>query len=68
MSILIVSANPLFKEVIVETAAKYRSEIVELSPEEALTKTCELKPNVIILDIDHLLNAGELSAIDGLGG
>ena len=50
MSILIVSANPLFKEVIVETAAKYRSEFVELSPEEALTKICELKPDVIIID------------------
>ena len=50
MSILIVSANPLFKEVIVETTAKFRSEIIELSPEEALPKICELKPDVIIID------------------
>jgi len=50
MSILIISDNPLFKEVIIETAAQFRTEFIELSPEEALTRICELKPDVIIID------------------
>ena len=50
MSILIVSANPLFKEVIIETAAKFRTEFIELSPEKALTGMHALEPEVIIID------------------
>ena len=50
MSILIVSVTPLFKEVIIEAAERFRTEFIELGPEEALTKICELKPDVIIID------------------
>lgn len=50
MSILIVSTNPLFKEVIIATVAQFHVEFIELSPEEALAKVCELRPNVIIID------------------
>jgi chemotaxis response regulator CheB len=50
MPILIVSTNPLFKEVIIATIAQFHIEAIALSPEEALTKVCELKPNVIIID------------------
>jgi DNA-binding NarL/FixJ family response regulator len=50
MSILIVSTNPLFKEVIVATVAQFQIELIELSPEEALTRLCTLRPDVIIID------------------
>ncbi len=50
MSILIVSTNPLFKEVIIETVVRCRTEFIELNPEEAQTRICELKPDVIIID------------------
>jgi chemotaxis response regulator CheB len=51
MSILIVSTNPLFKEVIIATVAQFNIEFIELrNPEESLTKVCELKPDVIIID------------------
>ena len=50
MSILIVSTNPLFKEVIIESAPQYREEFVALVPEEALNRICELNPDVIIID------------------
>jgi chemotaxis response regulator CheB len=50
MPILIVSNNPLFKEVIIATVAQFHVEVIELSPEEALIKVCELRPDVIIID------------------
>jgi chemotaxis response regulator CheB len=50
MSILIVSTNPLFKEIIVSTVDQFHVEIIELNPEEALTSVCELRPEVIIID------------------
>jgi chemotaxis response regulator CheB len=50
LSILIVSTNPLFKEVIIATVAQFNIELIELSPEETLTKICDLKPDVIIID------------------
>jgi TorA maturation chaperone TorD len=50
MSILIVSTNLLFKEVITATVAQFQTELIELSPGEALTRICELKPDVIIID------------------
>jgi chemotaxis response regulator CheB len=50
MSILIVSTNPLFKEVIIATVAQFQIELIELSPGEALTRICELRPDVIIID------------------
>lgn len=50
MSILIVSTNPLFKEIIVATVAQFHLEVIELCPEEALSKVCELRPEVIIID------------------
>jgi chemotaxis response regulator CheB len=50
MSILIVSTNPLFKEVIVATVDTFKTELIELSPAEALTRICELRPDVIIID------------------
>ena len=50
MLILIVSANPLFKEVINEIIAQGQAEILELPPEDALTRLCEIKPQVIIVD------------------
>jgi chemotaxis response regulator CheB len=50
MSILIVSANSLFKEVINEIITRVQSETLELNYEEALTRTRELRPDVIIID------------------
>lgn len=50
MPILIVSANPLFKEVINEIVAHVQPETVEINCEEALTRICELKPDVMIID------------------
>jgi len=50
LSILIVSTNPLFKEVIIATVAQFNIEFIECNPEESLTKVCELKPDVIIID------------------
>jgi hypothetical protein len=50
MPILIVSTNPLFKEIIISTVGQFHGEVIELRPEEALTKICDLKPNVIIID------------------
>jgi chemotaxis response regulator CheB len=50
MSILVVSTNPLFKEVIIETVAQFQTELIALSPGEALTKINELRPDVIIID------------------
>ena len=50
MPILIVSTNPLFKEIIISTVGQFHVEVIELSPEEALLKVCELSPDVIILD------------------
>jgi chemotaxis response regulator CheB len=50
MSILIVSTNPLFKEIIVSTVGQFNGEVIELNPEEALTRICTLRPDVIIID------------------
>ena len=50
MSILIVSANSLFKEVIIASVGKLQSDFIELKPDEALNRICELKPEVIIMD------------------
>jgi len=50
MSILIISDNPLFKEVIIATVAQFQTEFIELSPGEALNRICELRPDVIIID------------------
>jgi chemotaxis response regulator CheB len=50
MPIIIVSNNPLFKEVIIATVAQFHVEVIELSPQEALIKVCELRPDVIIID------------------
>jgi chemotaxis response regulator CheB len=50
MSVLIVSANSLFKEVINELITRVQSETLELNYEEALTRTRELRPDVIIID------------------
>jgi chemotaxis response regulator CheB len=50
MSILVVSTNPLFTEVIIASVVQFQTELIELSPGEALTRICELKPDVIIID------------------
>jgi chemotaxis response regulator CheB len=50
MLILIVSANPLFKEVINEIVTQVQAEIIELSFEEARNRICEIKPDIIIID------------------
>lgn len=50
MPILIVSDNPLFKEVIIATVAQFQTELIDFSPEEALFGIRELRPDVIILD------------------
>jgi chemotaxis response regulator CheB len=50
MLILIVSANPLLKEVINEIVFLVHSETIELNAEEALTRICEINPDVIIID------------------
>ena len=50
MLILIVSANPLFKEVIHEVVARVHTETIELTYEEAPGRISELKPDVIIID------------------
>ena len=52
MKILIVSTNPLFKEVIIESVGKVQAELIELNPEEARIRICEMKPEVIIIDKD----------------
>jgi chemotaxis response regulator CheB len=48
--ILIVSANPLFREVILHAIAQMEANRMVLSPEAALERIDELKPEVIILD------------------
>jgi chemotaxis response regulator CheB len=50
MSILIVSANPLFKEIITAAVGRFQTELNELNPGEALTGIGELRPDVIIID------------------
>jgi chemotaxis response regulator CheB len=50
MSILIVSTNPLFKEVIAATVEQFQIELVELSPDQAVSRVCEMRPDVIIID------------------
>jgi chemotaxis response regulator CheB len=50
MSILVVSTNPLFKEVIIATVAQFQTELIALNPREALTGINELRPDVIIID------------------
>ena len=50
MAILIISTNPLFKEVIAATVVRIQTELIELSPEDALARLCELRPDVIIID------------------
>jgi len=50
MLILIVSANPLFKEVINEVLTDLQSEVMELNVEEALNRICEIRPDVMIVD------------------
>ena len=50
MAILIVSSNPLFKEVIIASVGLPQTELLEFSPDQALTRIRELKPDVIIID------------------
>ena len=50
MTVLIVSANPLFREVLRESLALHRSDLVDLSPDEALGQIDEAQPAVILLD------------------
>jgi len=50
MSILVISANPLFKEVIIATIAQFQTELLELGPGEARNRIRELRPDVIIID------------------
>ena len=50
MAILIVSDNPLFKEVIIASVGLLQTELIEFSPDQALTGISELKPDVIIID------------------
>jgi TorA maturation chaperone TorD len=50
VSILVVSSNPLFKEIIIEAVVHSQTEILELLPEKALELMCDLKPDVIIID------------------
>lgn len=50
MNNLIISANPLFKEVISETAAQFQTEFIELSPEEAPLEISIKNPELIIVD------------------
>ncbi len=50
MSILIVSANPLFTEVIAATIAPDQPGSIALGPQEALSQIGELHPEVIVID------------------
>jgi chemotaxis response regulator CheB len=50
MLILIVSANPLLREIISEIIPHGQSEIMELNFEEAPNRICEFRPDVIIVD------------------
>lgn len=50
MLILIVSANPLFKEVINEAITQVQFEIMELNYGEARNRICEIRPDVMIID------------------
>lgn len=66
--ILVISANPLFKEILCETVANKEVSYLELDPDEALTKISEYKPAVIILDESiqpHIFDA-ILSKVRGL--
>lgn len=48
--ILIISANPLFREVIQEIIDHLELAILEMKPDEALTSLREVQPDIIILD------------------
>ncbi len=50
MLILVISANPLFKEIINENIPRGEFEIMELNLEESLTRICEFRPDVVIID------------------
>ena len=50
MSILIVSDNPFFTEVIHEVISRFQTGAIELNHEGALARFSDLNPEVIILD------------------
>lgn len=50
MLILIVSANLLLKEVINAIILHMQAETMELTAQEALSRICEIRPDVIIID------------------
>ena len=65
---IIISANPLFKEVISNTAAQFQTDFIELSPEEAPLEISINHPELIIVDETIKQRAFEkiLSAARGL--
>lgn len=50
MLVLIVSDNPLFKEVISEIITNVRARIMELNFKETTNRLCEIRPDVIVID------------------
>lgn len=48
--LLIISSNPLFKEVIGEATGQLNIQRKELLPEEALARICAYQPKIILLD------------------
>ena len=48
--ILLISQNPLFREIIRENLAQFKQECLELDPEEALNELCQREPEIIIID------------------
>ena len=48
--ILLISQNPLFREIIRENLAQFKQECLVLDPEEALNELCRREPEIIIID------------------
>ena len=64
MILLLVSSNPLFKEVIVDSIARFEiNEVISAAPGDAYQSIKKLKPDVVILD--NNLEAGIIEKILG---
>jgi len=60
--IFMVSENPLFREIILESLAQLKDQCIELEPDQALPLLCEMQPEIIIIDksINPLIYEGLL--------
>ena len=55
--IFLISANPLFREIIRENLAQFKDQCLELEPEKALIALCEMRPEIIIIEARELEKA-----------